>query len=81
MVGRLERERDGLAHTRARLRSLSPQATLDRGYAVIQRDDGSVVRDPEEVSAAEHLLVRVAGGSFHAARVPAPTDQRSGVGT
>ncbi|HUW16340.1 MAG TPA: exodeoxyribonuclease VII large subunit [Actinomycetes bacterium] len=81
MVGRLERERDGLAHTRARLRSLSPQATLDRGYAVVQRDDDSVVRDPEEVSAAEHLRVRVAGGSFHAARVPPPTDQRSGVAT
>ena len=81
MVGRLERERDGLAHTRARLRSLSPQATLDRGYAVVQRDDDSVVRDPEEVSAAEHIRVRVAGGSFHAARVPPPTDQRSGVAT
>ncbi|MDH4160024.1 MAG: exodeoxyribonuclease VII large subunit [Actinomycetota bacterium] len=81
MAGRLDRERDGLAHTTARLRSLSPQATLDRGYAVVQRDDGAVVRAPEEVRPAEHLLVRVAGGSFDAARVPPPTDRRSGAAT
>jgi exodeoxyribonuclease VII large subunit len=77
-VGRLDRERDGLGHTRARLRSLSPQATLDRGYAVVQRDDGSVVRDAQEVTVAEHLLVRVAAGTFDAARVPPPTDLSPG---
>ena len=55
-----------LGHVRARVRSLSPQATLDRGYAVVQRQDGTVVRDPVEASGP--LLVRVARGSFTARR-------------
>ena len=53
-----------LAHVRAHVRSLSPQATLDRGYAVVQRDDGLVVRDPAE--ARGRLRVRVARGEFAA---------------
>ena len=41
---RLDRAGDNLAHTRARVTALSPAATLDRGYAVLQRPDGQVVR-------------------------------------
>ncbi|WP_375477014.1 exodeoxyribonuclease VII large subunit [uncultured Jatrophihabitans sp.] len=54
-----------LAHTRARVRSLSPQATLDRGYAVVRLPDGTVVRAPAQ--AVGPLRVRVAGGEFDAA--------------
>jgi exodeoxyribonuclease VII large subunit len=57
-----------LAHTRARVVALSPQATLDRGYAVVQRADGAVVRDPDEVVLGEALRIRVAGGELHATR-------------
>ena len=53
-----------IAHVRARVRALSPQATLDRGYAVVQRADGLVVRDPAE--AHGRLRVRVARGEFDA---------------
>ena len=35
---------DDLRHTLARLRALSPAATLERGYAIVQRADGHVVR-------------------------------------
>ncbi len=59
-----------LDHLRARVHSLSPQATLDRGYAVITRPDGAVVRVPEQ--AVGELRVRVAGGQFTASRVHAP---------
>jgi exodeoxyribonuclease VII large subunit len=56
-----------LEHVRARVRALSPQATLDRGYAVVQRRaDGRLVRDPAE--AVDTLRVRVAGGEFDARR-------------
>ena len=55
-----------LEHIHARVRSLSPQATLDRGYAVITREDGAVVRAPED--ATGELRVRVAAGSFKAER-------------
>ncbi len=45
-----------------RVTALSPQATLDRGYAVLQRADGQAVRDPAEVAAGDRLVGRVAGG-------------------
>ena len=46
----------------ARVTALSPEATLRRGYAVIQKSDGTAVREPDEVSAGEALSARVAGG-------------------
>lgn len=55
-----------LIHTRARLRSLSPQSTLDRGYAVVQRRDGSIARDPKELSIGEKLRLRLALGEIGA---------------
>lgn len=50
----------------AQVRALSPAATLDRGYAVVQRTDGHVVRDPAEVTAGDDLRVRVARGELTA---------------
>ncbi|MFJ2113837.1 MULTISPECIES: exodeoxyribonuclease VII large subunit [unclassified Streptomyces] len=61
---RLDRADSELSHTRARVLALSPAATLERGYAVLQRPDGTVVRAPEDVVAAEELRARVAGGEF-----------------
>jgi len=48
--------------SRARLVALSPAATLSRGYAIVQRDDASVVRSASEVSSGEQLLLRFADG-------------------
>jgi exodeoxyribonuclease VII large subunit len=61
----LDSARNDLGHVRARVRALSPQATLDRGYAVVRRGDGAVVRAPAE--AVGLLRIRVAGGEFDAA--------------
>ncbi|QJW37337.1 exodeoxyribonuclease VII large subunit [Cellulosimicrobium sp. BI34T] len=55
-VGRLE----------AQVRALSPASTLDRGYAVVQRADGHVVRSPDDVAADDLLLVRLARGTLDA---------------
>jgi exodeoxyribonuclease VII large subunit len=60
----LEGAASDLGHLRARVATLSPQATLDRGYAVVRREDGAVVRAPAE--AIGPLRVRVAGGEFRA---------------
>ncbi|MGH3740730.1 MAG: exodeoxyribonuclease VII large subunit [Micromonosporaceae bacterium] len=49
-----------LGHTRARLRGLSPQATLRRGYAIAQRADGAVVRRASDVTDGERLRLRLA---------------------
>jgi exodeoxyribonuclease VII large subunit len=56
--------RDDLGHVRARVRALSPQATLERGYAVVRTAGGGVVREPAD--AVGTLRVRVAGGEFAA---------------
>ena len=53
-----------IAHLAGQVAALSPKATLDRGYAVVQRAGGQVVRDPADVAAAERLDVRVAAGRF-----------------
>ncbi len=64
----LDRATADLAHTRARVVALSPQATLERGYAVLQHADGSVVRDPGDVALTEALRVRVARGELQVRR-------------
>ncbi|MCZ2264095.1 exodeoxyribonuclease VII large subunit, partial [Isoptericola sp. QY 916] len=60
----------------AQVRALSPQATLERGYAVVQRADGHVVRASHDVTAGDAVHVRVAEGSLEAAvtatAAPAP---------
>ena len=60
LSARLDRAHDDVAHTRARLVALSPAATLRRGYAIVQRADGSVVRAASETAAAERLTLRFA---------------------
>jgi exodeoxyribonuclease VII large subunit len=60
----LHRHQDHVRHLRAQVRTLSPQSTLDRGYAIVQRVDGAVVHDPAELSVKELLHVTVARGDF-----------------
>jgi exodeoxyribonuclease VII large subunit len=64
VTGLLGNARVDLDHVRARVRALSPQATLERGYAVVRRVDGSVVRAPAD--AVGPLRIRVASGEFGA---------------
>jgi exodeoxyribonuclease VII large subunit len=63
---RLDRAGTELEHTLARLRTLSPSATLQRGYAIVQREDGAVVRTPDDVTAKEPLRIRLAEGTLAA---------------
>jgi exodeoxyribonuclease VII large subunit len=63
-IGLLEAADAELGHLRARLLSLSPQSTLDRGYAVVRRADATIVRDAAD--ARGKLRIRVARGEFDA---------------
>ncbi|MDG6104927.1 exodeoxyribonuclease VII large subunit [Dactylosporangium aurantiacum] len=63
---RLDRAGTELAHTLARLRTLSPAATLQRGYAIVQRADGAVVRAAADVSPGGALRIRLAEGELAA---------------
>ncbi|MGQ2910622.1 exodeoxyribonuclease VII large subunit [Aeromicrobium sp.] len=60
---RLDRERDAVGHHLARVRALSPLATLERGYAVAQTADGHVLTSVHDVPDA--FVVRLADGSAH----------------
>ncbi len=71
----LDRAADDVGHIRGRLLALSPAATLRRGYAIVQRTGGEVIRRAADVAAGERLVVRFAddqlivaaeGGASHA---------------
>ena len=66
LAHRLSAGTDELGHTLARLRALSPAATLQRGYAIVQRPDGTVVREPAQVAPGDALRLRLAGGEVPA---------------
>lgn len=62
MHSRLIRAYDEVAHIAARVRTLSPQATLDRGYSVVQKTNGAIVTDPATLAAGEEVRLRLAKG-------------------
>jgi exodeoxyribonuclease VII large subunit len=59
----LERCRADLARTGAQMAALSPLAVLDRGYAMVAKGD-TIVRDADQVSAGDTLVVRLARGAL-----------------
>ena len=65
LASALTREADVVGHLRARVRSLSPQHTLDRGYAVVQHA-GEVIRRADQVNAGDALDILVAAGRIGA---------------
>ncbi len=60
---RVRRRRMVLTAAGDTLRTLSPAATLERGYAVARTSDGRIVRDATNVSSGDALRVIVARGS------------------
>jgi exodeoxyribonuclease VII large subunit len=72
LLTRVLRAEDEVRHLGARVRSLSPQSTLERGYAVVQHRDGRVVVTRAEVQQDELLRVRVARGDFGVRPVTGP---------
>ncbi|WP_239125514.1 exodeoxyribonuclease VII large subunit [Catellatospora bangladeshensis] len=66
LTHRLHRAEGDLTHTLARLRALSPAATLSRGYAIVQRPDGHVARAATDVTPGDPLRIRLAEGELTA---------------
>jgi len=62
----LDRAHDDISHQRARARALSPLATLQRGYAVLQDESGHVLTSIVDVGPGSAIQVRVADGRVHA---------------
>jgi exodeoxyribonuclease VII large subunit len=61
----VERKRAGLESLAGRLRTLSHQSTLRRGYAIVRTDSG-IVRDASSVAAGDRVDVELAQGGFGA---------------
>ncbi len=61
----VERKRARLEHAAGRLRTLSPRATLERGYAIVRTDD-VIVRTATAVSTGDTVEIEVADGRFGA---------------
>lgn len=61
-----------IEHLSARVRSLSPAATLDRGYAIVLGPHGHAVRRAGDVPDGAMLDIRVADGAFRARREDQP---------
>jgi len=71
---RMAAARVAFERSAAALGALGPQATLDRGYAIVRRGDGAVIRDPAEAPLGELLAITLARGEL-AARVEEHPDR------
>ena len=77
---RLELSSRLLSGSLARLRALSPLATLDRGYAVVlQRDTGHIIASVSQAAPGSAIDIRVRDGHF-GAEVQPPTSTRQAKG-
>ncbi len=62
---KVERNATGVENMENRLRALSPFATLDRGYAIVQEAERrKVVQSTKQVKAGMRLMVAVKDGAF-----------------
>ncbi len=73
----LDRAGNDLGHQLARVRSLSPLATLERGYAVLQDADGHVVTSIDAAPVGAALQVRVPDGRVDVAVTGTQPDPRT----
>ena len=58
----IERQASRVGELRGHLRALSPQSTLDRGYAIVQGADGHVLRGPHGAPEGSRLTLTLAEG-------------------
>jgi exodeoxyribonuclease VII large subunit len=70
----LEKAATALEERVRQLRALSPQRTLDRGYAIAQLPNGAALRDAKDATAGTHLLLTLAAGTVHSVVEPAPSE-------
>jgi exodeoxyribonuclease VII large subunit len=62
--GRLRHEATGIEHALARVRAMSPKATLERGYAIVVDAEGHAVDSAGEVEPGQPLLAYLHDGQL-----------------
>lgn len=69
-LGRIiERKSERLAATAKLLRTLSHEATLERGFALVRAEDGTLLRSAGKASRTEHMTLTFADGDIVATPV------------
>jgi exodeoxyribonuclease VII large subunit len=73
--------RQGLGHARQLLQALSPEHQLARGYSLLRRHDGTLVRSLQQLEVAQAVVAQLADGhaelqvrEIHPLAVAAPTE-------
>ena len=66
MNNTLEKQQLLITGLRGAVRALSPQLTLDRGYAVVRDLDGHVLTRPKQAKAGQKLKITLSGGDLGA---------------
>ncbi len=66
LTATVSRARSENAASVAALNALSPQSTLERGYAVVRTSKGKIVRGHKDVTVGDRLSIRLARGSVDA---------------
>lgn len=61
---RLQRSGSALALQSTRLSSISPERTLERGYAIVMDDKGKLVQSAAQVNAGDRIRTRLGKGSL-----------------
>lgn len=65
----LDSEARTIEHLRTQVRSLSPAATMERGYSIVLTAAGDIVRDESQVAIGSTMDIRIAHGRLQALRV------------
>ncbi len=65
----LDSEARTIEHLRTQVRSLSPAATMERGYSIVMTAAGDIVRDESQVAIGSTMDIRIAHGRLQALRV------------
>jgi exodeoxyribonuclease VII large subunit len=62
----LQRQEDGLVRLAAHLNALSPRRILERGYSIVSRADGDIVRDAAQLAPGDDITMTFARGGASA---------------
>lgn len=66
ILGQFERKRLALAQWAGKLEALSPLRVLERGYSILRKENGKVVRSPKDVVSREKVTVTLHEGQVQA---------------
>ena len=64
LTARLQHERTGVEHHLARVRAMSPKATLERGYSILVGPEGHAVTSVTEIDEGDDLLAYLLDGQL-----------------